>query len=91
MCHGAPGVKPKPWVVLTPDPPDLSTAVRKWTDAQLYWIVKHGIKMSGMPAFGPSHSEEELWGIVAFLRKLPGMAPEEYERLTGHQGGGHTH
>jgi mono/diheme cytochrome c family protein len=46
----------------------------------LFWIVKHGLKMTGMPAWA-EHSDEELWATVAFIKKLPGMTPEEYGKL----------
>jgi mono/diheme cytochrome c family protein len=51
------------------------------TDAETFWVVKKGIKMTGMPAFGPTHDDEELWGIVAFWRRLPGMKPEQYKEV----------
>jgi len=41
-------------------------------------IIKRGIKMSGMPAWGPTHSEEELWALVAFLKLLPTMSTAQY-------------
>lgn len=50
-------------------------------EAELYWVIKNGIKMTGMAAFGPTHSEDELWGIVAFLKRLPNLRPEEYRAM----------
>jgi mono/diheme cytochrome c family protein len=88
-CHGAPGQeRSEIGKGLTPTPPELSEAIPNWTEAELYWIVKHGIKMSGMPAFGRTHSDKEIWGIVAFLRRLPALSPEEYQALRQAQGGG---
>jgi Cytochrome c, mono- and diheme variants len=84
QCHGAPGmVEPELGRGLNPEPPDLAEEVEEgeWSDAELFWITKHGIKMSGMPAFGPTHTDEELWGIVAFLKHLPDLSPEEYETM----------
>lgn len=79
MCHGAPGVeRSEVGKGLNPEPPELSRAVREWTPAEMFWMVKHGIKMSGMPAFGETHSDEEIWSIIAFVRQLPEMTPEEY-------------
>jgi hypothetical protein len=46
----------------------------------LFWIVKHGIKMTGMPSWG-NHSDDELWTTVAFLEKLPGMTEQDYAKL----------
>lgn len=81
VCHGAPGVERGEFGKgLTPTPPELFEEAAVWTDRELFWITRHGIKMAGMPGFGPTHSDEEIWGIVAFLQELKGMTPEEYAR-----------
>ena len=51
------------------------------TPAEQFWIVKHGVKMTGMPAWGITHDDELLWDVVAFVRKLPEMTPEQYETM----------
>jgi mono/diheme cytochrome c family protein len=51
------------------------------TPAEQFWIVKHGVKMTGMPAWGVTHNDELLWDVVAFVRKLPKLTPEQYETL----------
>lgn len=81
VCHGAPGV-PKGNIAhgLYPQPPDLAVTSKRYTDAELFWIVNHGIKMTGMPGWA-DHGDDELWATVAFLKKLPGMTPEEYGKL----------
>lgn len=47
-----------------------------------FWIIKHGIKASGMPAWGPTHDDQRIWAMVAFLQKLPELNPEQYQILT---------
>jgi mono/diheme cytochrome c family protein len=100
VCHGAPGV-PKDDIAdgLYPQPPDLAVAAKLYTDAELFWILKHGIKMSGMPSWS-DHRDDELWATVAFLRKLDGMSEQDYGRLvqastqmgaTMQMGGHHHH
>jgi mono/diheme cytochrome c family protein len=81
VCHGAPGV-PKGDIArgLYPPPPDLAKAVPLFSPAELFWIVKHGIKMTGMPAWS-DHSDDELWATVGFLEKLRGMSEQEYASL----------
>jgi mono/diheme cytochrome c family protein len=81
VCHGAPGV-PRGAIAkgLYPSPPDLAKAAPLYSPAELFWIVKHGIKMTGMPAWS-DHSDEELWATVAFVEKLPGMSEQEYSNL----------
>ena len=87
-CHGAPGSDRAHWASnMRPMPPELVEAAAEWQPEEIFWIVKHGIKMSGMPAFQPEHSDEEIWGIAAFVNQLPGMTPEDYRAATG--GGGH--
>jgi len=51
------------------------------TPAEQFWIIKHGVKQTGMPAWGVTHDDELLWDVVAFVRKLPEMTPEQYETL----------
>ena len=51
------------------------------TPAEEFWVVKHGMKMSGMPAWGVTHNDELLWDIVAFLQKLPELTPDQYQAL----------
>lgn len=83
QCHGAPGHPAAPWMVLYPAPSDLTRpeVVSSWRDAELYWIVKHGIKDTGMIALGPTHQEQDLWAVSAFVRQLPQMSGERYHEL----------
>ena len=79
-CHGAPGAAASEIRKgLYPAPPDLAEAAKEWTPAELFVIIKRGIKMSGMPAWEPTHSGDEIWAMVAFLRVLPGMPAAEYQ------------
>jgi mono/diheme cytochrome c family protein len=83
-CHGAPGINPSEiGKGLNPEPPDLVEQLKHggWKPKELFWITKNGIKMTGMPAFGPTHSDEEIWAIVAFLERLPDLSPEEYRAM----------
>lgn len=94
-CHGAPGIdRSEIGQGMTPTPPDLAEEGEEWSDAELFWITRNGIKLAGMPAFGPTHSDEQLWGIVAIVRRLPEMSPEDYAALrdsVGGESGGHQH
>jgi hypothetical protein len=83
VCHNAPGYSRTEIAKgLNPNPPDFTSKdVKMRGEAELYWIIKNGIKMTGMPAFGPTHSEEELWGIVTFLKRLPNLKSEEYRSM----------
>lgn len=78
-CHGSPGVEPAR--DFNPSPPDLSKKVEKLSSTELFWVTKNGIKMTGMPAFGLSHSDEEIWSIVAFLNQLPDLTQQDYNDL----------
>ena len=79
-CHLAPGVSDseiRPG--LYPQPPNLSRV--RVDPRQAFWVIKHGIKMSAMPAWGFSHDDATIWSMVAFLQKLPGMTPAEYRAI----------
>jgi mono/diheme cytochrome c family protein len=81
-CHGAPGVDPdEVGQGLTPAPPDLVRTARTWSAPELFWILKYGVRMTGMPAWGPTHDDAELWAIVAFVRRLPTLSAEDYQTL----------
>jgi cytochrome c553 len=81
-CHGAPGVPRSPVVLsMTPPPPRLEEKVGEWKDRELFWIVKYGIKYSGMPAWVTQDRDDEVWAQVAFLRALPDLTPEHYAEL----------
>lgn len=89
VCHGAPGVDPGGiGQGLNPGAPDLSLPrVQARTDGQLFWLTSEGIRMSGMPAFGPTEDEEEIWHMVAFVRHLPELTDEEVAELKARPGG----
>ena len=79
---------------LYPQAPDLAQAANTWTPAELYVIVKRGIRMSGMPAWEPTHSGDQLWELVAFLKVLPTMPAAEYQGAVEYleaNGGGKSH
>ena len=80
-CHLAPDEKESEIRTgLYPKPPDLTKHVHA-SPAEAFWVIKHGIKMSGMPAWGKTHDDASIWGLVAFLQKLPGLSPAQYLAL----------
>lgn len=82
MCHGAPGVEPGEIAQgLWPPAPDLRKVGNDWKPNELFWIIKNGIKFTAMPAWGPSHGDEKIWALVAFVRKLPDMSADDYNAL----------
>ena len=83
-CHGGPGVK---WAKFTegmqPYPPDLKEIVNDREPRQLFWVIKNGIKMTGMPSFGKIEvPDAEIWTMVAFLKKLPMVSEDDYKAWT---------
>tara|TARA_Y100001949_G_scaffold174999_1_gene183722 strand:+ start:618 stop:1193 length:576 start_codon:yes stop_codon:yes gene_type:complete len=97
-CHLEPEVKESDFTIgLYPSPPNLTAAPQDHghehnsgsdehgKDAEIqrqFWIIKHGIKASGMPAWGPTHSDERIWNMVSFLQRLPSLTKEQYQILT---------
>ncbi len=81
MCHGGPGVPRAAWVQgMNPSPPFLLDASRHWTRGQLFWVVKNGVKMTGMPAWGISEDDGRIWDMVAFLEAMPQMKPADFQK-----------
>jgi cytochrome c553 len=81
-CHGKPGVAVPPvMAAMTPPPPDLSPRIRRWRPQDLFSIVKHGIKFTGMPAWPVQQRDDEVWAVVAFLRRLPSLDATAYREL----------
>jgi mono/diheme cytochrome c family protein len=80
-CHLAPGMnRTEISRGLYPRAPELSRGSRL-TPAEEFWVVKHGVKLTGMPAWGVTHDDEILWDVVAFLRKMPELTADQYETL----------
>jgi mono/diheme cytochrome c family protein len=80
QCHGAPGISPQPAVLgMTPVPAYLVPLGREWKPAQIRWVVKNGIKMTGMPAWKYRMTDDEMWAVTAFLKHgLPYLSPAQY-------------
>lgn len=93
QCHGAPGITDLEMREgLYPRPPLFPDEIRDdMTVEQIFWIAKNGIKMSGMPAYGPTHSDEELWQIAAFVERLGDITQEEYGEMKEKYKNGHEH
>jgi mono/diheme cytochrome c family protein len=88
-CHGGPGVE---WAKfsegLHPDPPDLKDVANEATAQQLFWVIKNGINMTGMPSFGAVEvGDREIWTIVAFVKKLPSVSEADFKAWTESSGG----
>lgn len=83
VCHGAPGVESgEIGKGLNPDAPVLDIPmVQKLSDGELFWTIQNGIRMTGMPAFGPTHTDEELWQVVTFVRHLSQLTEKEKMEL----------
>lgn len=82
-CHGAPDLERQPRVArsMLPPPPSLSERAPEWQPRELFYIVKHGIKMTGMPSWPSQVRDDEVAAMVAFLAVLPGLDADGYRRL----------
>ena len=81
-CHGGPGAEASPiGKGLYPHPPNLIESAREMSASEIFWVTKHGIKMTGMPSFGKTHADAELWKIVAFVADLPVLSTGDYRSM----------
>lgn len=96
LCHGAPGIAQDEFAKgLYPSPPNLASSDlhQEMNDAKIFWIIKNGLKMTGMPSFGVTHSDQDIWNIVAFVDRLPTLQPDIYKTMVkeaGQQDGQHS-
>ena len=104
QCHGAPGVdRDEVGQGLMPQAPDLTKGTGEWKPAEVFWIIKNGIRLTGMPAWGGTHSDDQVWALTAAVLALPTLTPDRYRELSGgpphsahvhsdqHDGHHHTH
>ena len=83
-CHLAPGMEPTEISQgLYPPAPRLAEG-SDLTPAQEFWTIKHGVKLTAMPAWGKTHSDDLIWDMVAFVRRLPSMSPQQYKSAVAH-------
>ena len=83
QCHGAPGVAQDDiGKSMQPIPGPLVDALQRWRPREIYWITRHGIKMSGMPAWEFRLDESQMWDVVAFMQTLPDLTPQAYAQVT---------
>ncbi|TWX70171.1 c-type cytochrome [Colwellia sp. C1TZA3] len=92
-CHLKPGQRKSDMSLgLYPTPPNLAVSNDsheghehgddRQADRNNFWVIKHGIKASGMPAWGKTHDDQRIWAMVAFIKRLPSLTPEQYQILT---------
>ena len=87
-CHGAPGRDPEAMGQgLNPPPPNLAESAAEMSPAELFWVTKNGIKMTGMPAWGVTHDDDAIWPVVALMTKLPELDASQYQELMDSAGG----
>ena len=82
QCHGAPGIAPEPFALgMLPVPENLALVARQRGAADIYWTVRNGLKMTGMPAWQYRLSDDDMWDVVAFVKQLPLLSPAQYQGL----------
>lgn len=93
VCHTPPGGSKSPIAQgLNPSPPDLARVKEHaMSDSEVFWVIKNGIRMTGMPAWGRTHDDAEIWDIVAFVKALPNIDAAAYRELDSRTSAGHSH
>ncbi|TFL18358.1 c-type cytochrome [Jannaschia formosa] len=86
-CHGAPGLPPAPFALgMVPAPPNLVAAARERPPGEIFWFIRDGLKMSGMPSWRFRLTEAEMWRLTALVEALPTLSPAEYRSLLSEAG-----
>ncbi len=91
QCHGAPGVEPSSTGKgLFPKPPKFpSEEFNEYSLKDIFWVTKNGVKMTGMPAYGPTHEDGIIWAVAIFLDKSRNLSEAEYKKLRDKYPGAH--
>jgi mono/diheme cytochrome c family protein len=80
-CHLGPGIEPSEMSQgLYPAAPQLARG-DDLSSAEEFWVIKHGVKLTAMPAWGKTHDDQLIWDMVAFIRQMPKMSPAQYKAL----------
>jgi mono/diheme cytochrome c family protein len=88
-CHGAPGVEPADFADgMNPKAPPIEGDLQVYTDGQLFWVIKNGVRATGMPAFAANLTDEEIAAVTAFVRRTPRLTPEERKEVAALAAGG---
>lgn len=88
VCHGAPGTPIMPvYTQMLPPPPHLGDRIEEWQNRELFWIVRHGLQYTGMPAWSGLGRDDEIWPVVAFLRRLPDVDHQAYASMVAGNAG----
>lgn len=88
QCHGGPGVPPHPLGMgMRPLPTNLAQDGSEWSAAEIFWIVKHGVRMTAMPAWAYRLDDDDLWAVTAFVKALPRVSPQAFMSATPGGGG----
>ena len=80
-CHGTPGKPVRDIVAIYPPVPQLPHVGTQYSELEIYWIVKHGIRMTAMSAYGPFYSDDQLWALAGFLHQIKTLPPGVLERV----------
>ncbi len=91
QCHLAPGIKTSElFEGLYPQPPVLyKHGLDAHKPAETFWVIKNGLKMTGMPSWGIYNSDDQIWDMIAFIKALKDISPDEYQKMI--KAGKHTH
>jgi mono/diheme cytochrome c family protein len=82
-CHGSPISYPgKIGKGLNPAPPKLWESAEELSVDEMYWVIKNGIKMTGMPYWSHEYTDKDIWSVVAFLKQLPNISAQQYRQMT---------
>ena len=81
-CHAGPGLdKSEAGIGIYPQAPDLARSAKELPPQDLFWVIKNGVKSTGMPGFAKTHSDSKIWAMVAFLEKMKNMTPQQYAAM----------
>jgi mono/diheme cytochrome c family protein len=79
-CHGEPG-KFQEDRSNYPPVPQLAQVGTQYSEPEIYWIAKHGIRNTAMSAYGPFYTDKQMWALATFLRRIDHLPPDVLEQI----------
>jgi mono/diheme cytochrome c family protein len=80
-CHGEPGKPYEEDHVHYPPVPQLPYTGSQYSEPEIVWIIKHGVRLTAMSAYGPFYKEHEVWALAAFIHRINALSVDEIQAI----------
>jgi mono/diheme cytochrome c family protein len=79
-CHGTPGRPARNRMAYAP-PPEFAHVGTQYSEPELFWVIKHGIRRTGMSAYGSFYSDRQVWQLAEFIHRMHTLPPAVFDAI----------